>query len=158
MNYNVFIRLGIDLLIPLLLLVGAYITGRIIDRRRKEYLDRREQELSDIVLSSTKGIPAAWEIGASSLVTGSVVVANNYFKSFLAGFRNIFGGEMKSYQILLEQARRIAIVRMLEEARAVNAAAVINVRMETASIQGNNTKKTAAGVEVIAYGTALVKR
>lgn len=158
MNYNVFIRLAVDLLIPVLLLVGAYITGRIIDRRRREYLDRREQELNDIVLSSTKGIPTEWEIKESSLVTGSVVVANNYFKSFLAGFRNIFGGEMKSYQILLEQARRIATVRMLEEARAVNAAAVINVRLETSSIQGNNTKKNAAGIEIIAYGTALVKR
>lgn len=148
---------GLQFGIPAALLILAYITGRMIDRRRQQYLNAKEQEFRNLPYCTTKTPPPGWEDADVALVTGSVVIANNYFKYFVSSFRNIFGGEMKSYRILLDQARRVALVRMLEEARQLHAETVINVRMETSSIQGNNQRKGSAGVELIAYGTALIR-
>ncbi len=157
-NTNALIRLFFDLGIPLGMLIGTYITGRIIDRSRVKFLNQKEEELNYIRYTTQKMLPGTDNVASAQLVSGTVVVANNYFKQFLSSFRNIFGGEMKSYSILLEHARRMAMVRMLEEARDIDSDAVVNVRLETSSIQGNNQKKGAAGVEVIAYGTALIRR
>ncbi|MDD3119102.1 MAG: YbjQ family protein [Victivallales bacterium] len=139
------------------LLVLACASGMIVDYRRRKYLETKEEEFRDLSFSTVKTPPPGWENADPALVTGSVVIANNYFKGFMASLRNIFGGEMKSYRTLLDQARRVAIIRMLEEARQMQAETVINVRLETASIQGNNQRKGSAGVELIAYGTALIR-
>lgn len=143
--------------IPIALLLLAFIAGRMIDSRRRQYLDAKEEEFRNLPYTTTKAPPSGWENADAALVTGSVVIANNYFKFFLSSFRNIFGGEMKSYRVLLDQARRVAVVRMLEEARLLHAETVINVRLETSSIQGNNQRKGTAGIELIAYGTALTR-
>ncbi len=157
MKHAELIGLGIQLGIPVFLLVLGYISGRIIDRNRHHYLKQKEEELRDLPYTNLKTPPSGWEEADAKLVTGSVVIANNYFKFFLSAFRNIFGGEMESYQVLLDHARRVALVRMLEEARQMHAETVINVRLETSSIQGNNQRNGAAGVELIAYGTALIR-
>ena len=94
------------------------------------------------------------DIKKSSVVTGSVVIATDYFKVFAAGLRSIFGGEIKSYQSLMTRARREALVRMLCEAREHGYQSVWNVRFETSTIQGKKRKK-AGGVEAHAYGTAV---
>lgn len=151
------IILGLQFGIPAALLLLAYITGRMIDSRRRKYLDAKEEEFRNLAYTTTKTPPPGWENADAALVTGSVVIANNYFKFFLSSFRNIFGGEMKSYRVLLDQARRVAVVRMLEEARQLHAETVINVRLETSSIQGSNQRKGTAGIELIAYGTALIR-
>jgi uncharacterized protein YbjQ (UPF0145 family) len=62
---------------------------------------------------------------------------------------------MKSLQRMQERARREAILRMTAEARALGAKAVTNVRIETSTIAGKRRGKC-AGVEIIAFGTALV--
>ncbi|MCP3966456.1 MAG: YbjQ family protein [Lentisphaerae bacterium] len=91
------------------------------------------------------------------LVTGSVVVANNYFKAFLSSWVNLFGGEMRSYQRLIEQGRRLAVVRMLENANQFGADKVWNIRLQTSTTQSGLNKKM-AGIELIAYGTAIVDK
>ena len=70
------------------------------------------------------------------------------FQNILATLKNIVGGELKSYSILLMQARQEAMERMIANAKEMEADAVVNFRYETSTI-------AAAASEVIAYGTAI---
>jgi len=90
------------------------------------------------------------------LVSGSVVIANDYFKSFVAGLRNLFGGKVRTYETLLDRARREAVLRMKDEAKSLGAESVFNVKYETSNIAGQYSK-TLPIIEVHAYGTALKK-
>ena len=80
----------------------------------------------------------------------------NSFKRFLAGLRMIFGGRIRAYEPLLDRARREALLRMREDAIARGFDLVINVRIETSRLAtaARNGRGT-AGVEVLAFGTAL---
>lgn len=147
------INLLLNLVIFLVLLCCGLFVGKYMERKHIRALNIKERELSDIRISDLRKIPANWKVEKSFLVTGSVVIATDYFKVVASAIRNLFGGEMKSYESLLERGYREAKVRMLEEARSGGANAVWNVRFETANIHGE-TKK-AGGVELIAYGTAM---
>ena len=82
------------------------------------------------------------------LVKGSVVHSKHIGKDIGAGFKTIFGGEIKGYTDMLSEARQIATDRMLEEARNLGADAIIGVRYATSSIMQS-------AAEVLAYGTAV---
>jgi uncharacterized protein YbjQ (UPF0145 family) len=83
------------------------------------------------------------------LVQGSTVRAKHAGKDLLAGLKNIVGGELKGYTELLNEARDEALERMVKQAEAVGANAVLNVRFSTSSI-------TQGAAELLAYGTAVV--
>jgi uncharacterized protein YbjQ (UPF0145 family) len=83
------------------------------------------------------------------LVQGSTVRAKHAGKDILAGLKNIVGGELKGYTELLNEARDEALERMVQQAEAVGANAVLNVRFSTSSI-------TQGAAELLAYGTAVV--
>ncbi len=88
------------------------------------------------------------ELKALGLVKGTVVQSKNFGKDFMAGMKTLVGGEIESYTEMLVEARQIATKRMVDEAEALGADAVINVRFGSASvIQG--------AAEVVAYGTAV---
>ena len=87
-----------------------------------------------------------------SLVSGSVVISVDYFKRILAGLRNIFGGNVQSYETLVDRARREAVLRMKES--CPDADYVLNLRLETSSIF-KGKRKQVGSVEVLAYGTAV---
>ena len=91
-------------------------------------------------------------VARSELVLGSVVVSVDYFKRILAGLRTLFGGNIQSYETLVDRARREAVLRMLES--CPQADQVINIRLETSSIS-QGQKKQIGSVEVLAYGTAV---
>ena len=82
------------------------------------------------------------------LVKGSTVQAKNIGKDIGAGFKTIVGGELKSYTQMMDEARAIATRRMVEEAEALGADAVINVRYASSAIMQG-------AAEVMAYGTAV---
>jgi len=86
---------------------------------------------------------------------GSVVISVDYFKRLLAALRNFFGGRVKSYETLLDRARREAILRMQQEAKELGANVVINIKLETASIS-KGRKNAIGSVEILAYGTAMI--
>ena len=88
------------------------------------------------------------EVEPLGLVRGSTVRAKHIGSDIVAGLRNLVGGEIKEYAALLGGAREQAIDRMLEEARALDADAVLGVRFETSTI-------TQQASEVLAYGTAV---
>lgn len=83
------------------------------------------------------------------LVQGSTVRAKHAGRDFMAGLKNIFGGELKGYTELLNESRDEAIERMMEQAQQAGANAVINVRFSTSSV-------AAGAAEIFAYGTAVV--
>lgn len=144
----------IDLIVFLVLLSLGYGFGRYAENRHYKSIITREKELNRIPAIATKIPPIGSQNLNSQLVTGNVVISIDYFKRFIAGLRNIFGGRVTSYETLLDRARREAILRMKEEAEKLNADFVFNIKLETSSIykgKGN----TVGSVEVLAYGTAL---
>ena len=83
-----------------------------------------------------------------------MVVADDYFKSLLAGLQTFFGGRVSTYESLVDRARREAVLRMKADARRRGAGMVVNVKFQTFSIPGRRPGSTRA-VEVLAYGTAV---
>ena len=88
------------------------------------------------------------EIEAISLVKGTIVQSKNFGKDFMAGMKPLVGGEIVAYTELLNESRQIATKRMVDEAEALGADAVINVRYGSSSLMQSAS-------EVIVYGTAV---
>lgn len=148
---------NLDLLIFLILLVLGYLAGTLAEKRHYRSIIRREKALLKLPVVTAEGSFPTERIQNAELVCGSVVISIDYFKRLLAILRNIFGGRVKSYESLVDRARREAILRMKEEADRRGAKMVINMRLETAAIGKNaNRKKSIGSVEAIAYGTAVV--
>lgn len=141
---------------PLLLLVGAYLIGSIIERRHFQGIQKREGDLHGFPVVSFDTMPDDWRVSSSDMVTGSIVISLDYFKRVIAGLRGLIGGRIKTYEPLLERARREALLRMSESAREQGYDAIFNVRLETSRL-ANATRdgKGTAGVEMLAFGTAV---
>jgi uncharacterized protein YbjQ (UPF0145 family) len=139
-------------LIPVFLIILGFVTGKYIERQHLRRLAQKEEALRGIGVCNLRKFSVGLRFQKSFLVTGSAVIATDYFKVFAAGLRKIFGGEIKTYRSLMERARREALTRMLGEAGKAGADSVWNVRFETTTIHG---KKRVGGVEVLAYGTAV---
>ena len=88
------------------------------------------------------------EIEALGIVKGSVVHSKSFGKDFMAAMKTLVGGEIVGYTELLTEARQIATKRMVDEAEALGADAVINVRYGSSAVMQG-------AAEVIAYGTAV---
>ena len=139
---------------PAILLGATWITQHNIVRARRKMLSEQEEYFRKrIPLTNLKQFPAG--SSSATLVSGAVVIADNYFISFVAGFKHLFGGEMKGYTGMCSDARRLALVRMLQEAEHFGANAVCNVRFETSTINSGEARKKSGGVELITYGTAF---
>ena len=87
------------------------------------------------------------EIEALGLVKGSVVQCKSVGKDFMAGMKTFVGGEIESYTDMLTEARQLATKRMVDEAEALGADAVVNIRYASASIMQG-------AAEITVYGTA----
>ena len=88
------------------------------------------------------------EIEALVIAKGTTVQSKNFGKDFMSGMKGLVGGELTSYTEMLNEARQIATKRMVEDAEALGADAVINVRYGSASVMQGSA-------EVIVYGTAI---
>ena len=102
-----------------------------------------------MLVSNIEIIPGKRIAKHLGMVQGNTVRAKHAGKDILAGFKNIFGGELKSYTELLQEAREEATQRMIQQAETIGANAVINVRFATSSI-------AAGAAELFVYGTAVV--
>ena len=146
---------AINIGVPLFLLALGLFAGRYIERKHFRDIERRERQMSDMLVTQLKSFPAAdLDTPVACLVVAEVVIATDYLKSFLASLRNIFGGEIKSYQSLLARARSEATLRIQEQARRQGYNAICNVRYETADVGGNSTMRKVAMAAIIASGTA----
>lgn len=92
-------------------------------------------------------IPGA-EIEALGLVRGTVVQSKHFGKDLMAGLKTLVGGEITGYTEMLNEARAIATKRMVDEAEALGADAIVNVRYGSSAIMDG-------AAEVLAYGTAV---
>ena len=88
------------------------------------------------------------EIEALGIVKGTTVQTKNFGKDFMAGMKTLVGGELSAYTEMLNEARQIATKRMVDDAEALGADAVINVRYGSASMMQG-------AAEVVVYGTAV---
>ncbi len=88
------------------------------------------------------------ELETLGVVKGNIVQTKNFGKDFMAGIKTLVGGEITQYTEMLNQARQIAVRRMVDEAQAMGADAIVNVRYASASVMQG-------AAEVIAYGTAV---
>ena len=88
------------------------------------------------------------ELEMLGLVKGSTIQSKHLGKDIAQAFKTLVGGELKAYNDMMNEARAIATKRMVAEAEALGADAVVNVRYSSAAIMQG-------AAEVIAYGTAV---
>ena len=149
----------ISLVPALFLLLLAYFLGSHLESNHYKSVREREEATKDMVVINFPRFPFEVEIERADLVMGSVVVSHDYFKRFLAQLRIIVGGRIKAYEPLLDRARREAVLRMKEQALAHGHNTVVNIRLETSRLANSQRGgKGTAGVEMLAYGTALTTR
>jgi len=142
------------------MLLGAWITGGIVERRHLNSLLLLESGSRDVLAVTIEDLPPGWQVEGCDLVMGNVVISQDYFKRVAGAVKAIFGGNIGVFEPLLERARREALIRMKGVAHARGYNTVINVRIETVPLaKSRSDGKGTAGVEILAFGTAIsVKR
>ncbi len=143
-----------QILIFIILLIVGYITGTFVEKRHYKNIREREEMFKSLPTIALKKPLKAENIKSCRLVSGNVVISIDFFKKFLAMLINFFGGNISSYETLLDRARREAILRLKEDAK--DADEIINLRIETSSIT-KNTNNSVGAIEVLAYGTAIYR-
>jgi uncharacterized protein YbjQ (UPF0145 family) len=102
-----------------------------------------------MIITNIESVPGRRIVQHFGLVQGSTIRAKHVGRDFMAGLKNIVGGELRGYTELLQESRAQALERMVLEARRLGANAVVNVRFSTASVaQG--------AAEILSYGTAVL--
>ncbi len=82
------------------------------------------------------------------MVRGSIIQSKNIGKDIMSGLKTIVGGELKGYTEMMNEARAIATKRMVEDAEALGADAVINIRYASSAV-------VSGAAEILAWGTAV---
>jgi len=101
-----------------------------------------------MIISNIESIPHKKIVSHYGLVSGSTVRAKHVGRDFMAGLKNIVGGELKGYTELLRESRDEAMDRMQQQAEELGANAILNVRFSTSSV-------SAGASELYVYGTAV---
>ena len=109
-------------------------------------LTTRRGEMLVTTTDTVEGRPIRRVVG---LVRGNTVRTRNIGTDFLAGFRNLIGGEVSQYTAMLSQSREQALDRLRAEALQLGANAVVGLRITTSTVM-------AGAAEILAYGTAVV--
>lgn len=144
----------IDLILFLSLVALGFGVGTFAEKRHYRRIKAREAATIHLPMTTAKHLNCNPEdVAAVTLVQGSAVISVDYFKRLLASLRNIFGGTVKSYESLIDRARREALLRMKE--KAPEASMIVNVRIETTTVGRKANKKGVGCLEALAYGTAV---
>lgn len=101
-----------------------------------------------MIVVTTKQIKDKRIIETLGLVRGSTIRARHVGRDIMAGLRNIVGGEVKDYTVMLAQAREEALQRMIEQAEKMGANAIVGARFVTSMVMSG-------AAEMVAYGTAV---
>ena len=142
--------------IPLVLLAIGLFAGRVAERKHFASLALRETQQVKIFTTDLSRYPLISSAQPTpQIVITEVVIATDYFKSFVASLKKLVGGSLGTYLSLVERARREAILRLKEQASQMGYNAICNVRLETADIGGTSEGKgKVAMVAVLASATA----
>ena len=136
------------------LIALGFFAGRYNERRHRRSLLRREAAGGPLV-TNLKALPGGGDAAESFLVTGGVVIASDYFKTFGASLKTLVGGRLGTLESLLERGRREATLRLREQAAGRGADVVLNVRFETAIVMRGRHNQPYPAAEVLAYGTGI---
>ena len=101
-----------------------------------------------MLMTTTQTVPNKTITEHYGVVTGSTIRAKHVGRDIMAGFKNIFGGELAGYTELLKESRQEATERMIAEAQALGANAIVNLRYATSAV-------APGAAELFAYGTAV---
>ena len=101
-----------------------------------------------MILSTIETVPKREVIEILGIARGSTVRARNVGRDIFAGIKNIVGGEISEYTKLQAQSREQAMQRMIEDAKSLNADAIVNIRFTTTMVMQG-------AAELLAYGTAV---
>ena len=101
-----------------------------------------------MIVVNTETVPGHQVVEALGVVRGSTIRAKHIGRDIMAGLRNIVGGEVKEYTEMLTETRNESVYRMKQEARALGADAVVNLRFTTSQVMSG-------AAELLAYGTAV---
>lgn len=102
-----------------------------------------------MLLTNLEVVPGRRIVAHYGLVQGSTVRAKHVGRDIAASFKNVFGGELKGYTELLNDSREEATARMVAQAQAMGANAILNIRFSTSSV-------AVGAAELFVYGTAVV--
>jgi len=102
-----------------------------------------------MMITNLESVPGRTISKHYGLVQGNTIRAKHVGRDIMASLKNIFGGELTGYTELLSESRDEATDRMLAQAEALGANAVLNVRFSTSSV-------TQGAAELYAYGTAVL--
>lgn len=146
MEFSDMLSFGFPMAMSVLSLLFFYLIGSYIEQDHLEKLEAREKELGLMLVTDLKSYAPGTD---AQMLTGEVVLAADAFKRWLLSYRALFGGEAKSYRLLLERARREALLRLLEQAKARGHNAVCNVRFDSSDISGGQASGNQGGGMVI---------
>lgn len=102
-----------------------------------------------MIILTINDVPGKKVTEVVGLAKGSTIRAKHIGKDIGAGLKNLLGGELKSYDEMLREARDIAIQRMVEDAKSQGANAIVGFRLTSAAVMQG-------AAEMLAYGTAVV--
>jgi uncharacterized protein YbjQ (UPF0145 family) len=105
-------------------------------------------QVNELLLTNVENVPGKTITEHYGLVTGSTVRSKNVGRDIAASFKNLVGGELKGYTDLLNDARLQATQRMVDQAKALGANAIVNVRFSTSAV-------SQGAAELYVYGTAV---
>ncbi len=144
-----------DLLFLCFTLLLTYCIGRNIEKKHFKSIQQREIALikKPIINFGAKKWRPKRPIKKMEMVSGEVVISGDYFKNFVAGIKNFFGGRLTPFESIMDRARREAILRMREKAR--NAHIIVNTRIEAIMVNDTFNPNAIPQCAVIAYGTAV---
>lgn len=123
--------------------------GMLAQRRHIADLDKREAALGPFMLTTLEHVEGTH----GELVTGSTVVAFDFFRRIAVVLRKIVGGRFRMHEAMMTRARREAVLRMAEDAQAKGATSVHNIRLVSANL--GHSGSAMGGCEIVAYGTAI---
>jgi len=104
--------------------------------------------MAEIITTTTDSLPGKTVSQVLGIVKGSTIRARHVGRDIAAGFKNLIGGEIKSYTQMISQSREEAFNRMVNDGKDQGADAIINVRFVTSMVMQG-------AAEILAYGTAV---
>jgi uncharacterized protein YbjQ (UPF0145 family) len=161
MQQNDMVELILYLVLGILFLYLGFVVGSIMEVSHYKSIRQREAKWLHLP-AVTSELEALYHeahpmppVTKVELTAATAVISEDYFKTVIAILKRYYGGNLTSYESLLDRARREAILRMKE--RVPNADIIVNMRLESSSVckEGGDDGKGARSVEVLAYGTAL---
>lgn len=102
-----------------------------------------------MIICTTENVPGMKVVQVRGLVQGSTIQCKNIGKDIGSSFRQLVGGEIGSYTKMMDEARQIALDRMIEQAERLGANAIVAFRYGSSAVM-------AGASEMLAYGTAVV--